>query len=222
MHSGGKAARRAERMETGRWIGSLIRQGLTLKEIGSGLGVSRERVRQLLKASGGTVWDYKPKKPDKKQSAQSRLAKRRERLASGFLRRAVEESGCRSGMDTPCWRWTGYSRQIQRCREGYRIPIMTGPRNDMADRRVASVPAYRVAYILFKGPIPREPKRMAVDHICFNPMCVNPDHLQLLTNSENSARKGPRGREASRQNIDHARACRRHKMSTVSNGAPLK
>ena len=74
------------------------------------------------------------------------------------------------------------------------IPLMAGPRYTAGGKVQSSVPAYRVAFMLFKGDIPMEPKRMAVDHICFNPLCVNPDHLQLLTGSENSARKDPNRR----------------------------
>lgn len=48
---------------------------------------------------------------------------------------------------------------------------------------VKGVPAHRVAYTEAFGPIPDE---MTVDHLCFNPPCVNPQHLRLLTRSENS------------------------------------
>ena len=45
------------------------------------------------------------------------------------------------------------------------------------------VPAHRVAYIEAFGAVP---DGMTVDHLCFNPPCVNPQHLRLLTRSENS------------------------------------
>ncbi|MFD5107147.1 HNH endonuclease signature motif containing protein [Streptomyces cinereoruber] len=41
------------------------------------------------------------------------------------------------------------------------------------------------AYKLFVGAIP---DGMTVDHICFNTACWRPDHLQLLTRSENAKR----------------------------------
>jgi len=41
------------------------------------------------------------------------------------------------------------------------------------------------AYKFFVGPIP---DGMTVDHICFNTACWRPDHLQLLTRSENAKR----------------------------------
>jgi hypothetical protein len=42
--------------------------------------------------------------------------------------------------------------------------------------------SHRVAYELWVGPIP---DGLTVDHMCFNPSCVNPTHLQLLTHAEN-------------------------------------
>lgn len=46
--------------------------------------------------------------------------------------------------------------------------------------------AHRAAYELWHGPIP---SGMHVDHTCFNRRCVHPDHLRVLTPSENSSRQ---------------------------------
>lgn len=46
--------------------------------------------------------------------------------------------------------------------------------------------AHRAIYDLICGPIPDD---AVVDHLCHNPACVNVDHLQLLSNAENAARK---------------------------------
>lgn len=43
--------------------------------------------------------------------------------------------------------------------------------------------AHRLAYEIAFGPIP---DGMTVDHTCFNPPCVNFEHLRLLTNRENA------------------------------------
>lgn len=43
--------------------------------------------------------------------------------------------------------------------------------------------APRAAYETWVGPIP---DGLTVDHVCFQPLCVNPAHLRLLTRSENS------------------------------------
>ena len=48
------------------------------------------------------------------------------------------------------------------------------------------IAAHRIAYMLSRGPIPND---LVVDHICHNRQCVNPNHLQLLTNGENARRQ---------------------------------
>lgn len=53
--------------------------------------------------------------------------------------------------------------------------------------RVASKwkPAHRVAYELIVGPIP---EGLQLDHLCCNPGCVNPAHLEPVTGYENHMR----------------------------------
>lgn len=45
--------------------------------------------------------------------------------------------------------------------------------------------AHRFAYEVFVGPIP---DGMTLDHLCRRPICVNPFHLEIVTNSENVSR----------------------------------
>lgn len=57
-----------------------------------------------------------------------------------------------------------------------------------------SVYAHRFSYELHKGPIPNG---MTIDHLCKNPACVNPDHLEVVTMRENLLRgEGPAGKHA--------------------------
>jgi hypothetical protein len=48
-----------------------------------------------------------------------------------------------------------------------------------------NVYAHRHAYELLVGPIP---KGLVLDHLCRNPSCVNPDHLEPVVQGENIRR----------------------------------
>lgn len=159
-----------------------IAQGKTLQEIGGAEGLSRERVRQILKRHGVSVRDIKPKPVGGLKLALSKRMKSMFRVLV-MMDTLVDRSG---GKDA-CWLWTGGSFNPHGCRSDYRLPKLVAY-DPLDSEKPRSTTAYRVMYMLFKGPIP---KGMTVDHICFNPMCCNPAHLQLLTNSENSARKNP-------------------------------
>lgn len=69
-----------------------------------------------------------------------------------------------------CWLWTGYVRP-----SGYAIFARAG----------TTVRAHRWAYQFFAGPIP---EGMVLDHLCRVRHCVNPDHLEPVTNRENILR----------------------------------
>ena len=79
------------------------------------------------------------------------------------------------GYKTPCWIWqmskdeNGYGRKSAPYKGGYR-----------------SIGAHRAYYEEFKGPIP---SGYDVDHLCFVPSCVNPDHLEAVTPLENERRR---------------------------------
>ena len=71
-----------------------------------------------------------------------------------------------------CWEWQG-----SRTPDGYGR-INSGGRG-------VPLPAHRVSYELHVGPIP---EGFEIDHLCKNPGCVNPAHLEAVTHKENIRR----------------------------------
>ena len=45
--------------------------------------------------------------------------------------------------------------------------------------------AHRASYVLFKGPVPAG---LHIDHLCRNRQCVNPEHLEAVTQTVNNQR----------------------------------
>ena len=80
----------------------------------------------------------------------------------------VDARGC-------CWEWTDTPLA-----SGYGSFGMSGK----------TYRAHRVAYEFLIGPIPR---RLVLDHLCRNLLCVFPGHLEPVTQAEN-VRRGNSGR----------------------------
>ncbi len=68
--------------------------------------------------------------------------------------------------------------------------------------------AHRVAYRLFRGPIPIGTE---IDHLCRNRACVNPHHLELVTSRTNTLR----GKSAPALNALKSTCPRGHPYSPV-------
>lgn len=89
---------------------------------------------------------------------------RRERIFEKVMRRVrIEADGC--------WIWTGPDSGKGRG-GGYPRMSLDG----------ATVAVHIVMWIIRHGPIP--PKKQ-IDHQCSRRMCVNPDHLQMVTHLRN-------------------------------------
>ncbi|WP_096302916.1 HNH endonuclease signature motif containing protein [Jatrophihabitans sp. GAS493] len=83
--------------------------------------------------------------------------------------------------DGDCWEW-----------RGYRQPLGYG-RFRVEGRKTL---AHRYAYELLVGPIP---DGLSLDHLCRNPPCVNPAHLEPVTHRENVLRgEGPAAHHATK------------------------
>ena len=82
--------------------------------------------------------------------------------------------------ETGCWKWVAGIFP-----NGYGQMSVSG----------SGVGAHRVSYEAHKGRIP---PGLVLDHLCRNKRCVNPDHLEAVTNEINS-RRGNLGLEKRRQ-----------------------
>jgi hypothetical protein len=78
---------------------------------------------------------------------------------------------CTPEPNTGCWLWTGDAARYGRIQIGGIIKA-----------------AHRAVYEMAVGPIA---DGMVIDHLCGEPLCVNPGHLEQVTKAENSRRGRP-------------------------------
>lgn len=76
--------------------------------------------------------------------------------------------------DNGCWQWIGTIN-----RDGYGEIHIAGVRTH-------ATAAHRFAYEILVAPIPAG---LSIDHLCRNPGCVNPAHLEPVTLAENTRRQ---------------------------------
>lgn len=139
----------------------------------------------------------------------------REKFARGFCKFHYQRWSVRGTTDDPirptpdqrfwqkvdqsggCWLWTAGTTEW-----GYGS-FWTGERR---------VKAHRWSYEHLVGPIP---EGLTLDHLCRNPPCVNPAHLEPVTGAENTRRGGnalkthcPQGHEYDAKNTRHCHGSR--------------
>jgi len=86
-----------------------------------------------------------------------------------------------------CWLWTASTKN--------------GYGRFMVDKK--GWPAHRYSYTITNGEIP---EALVVRHTCDNPPCVNPSHLLVGTNKENSADMIERNRHPRLKGEKHGRS----------------
>lgn len=77
-------------------------------------------------------------------------------------------------LENDCWMWAGKSFT----KAGYGRVVF----RFAGSRRLKAVYPHRLAYAIFKGPIP---EGYVVMHSCDNPSCCNPNHLSVGTHTDN-------------------------------------
>lgn len=114
-------------------------------------------------------------------------------VTARLMSRIVERPG---PLPTPCWVWQG-----EKTEKGYgRMKV--GPRKERT---------HRVAYRLFRGPIPGG---IEVMHACDNRPCCRPEHLSLGTTLDNARDRTVKGRGANTKlNDDAVRDIRTRRLS---------
>lgn len=80
-----------------------------------------------------------------------------------------------------CWNWTGAKTAARPARPN--APARPGYGSILINGR--GFYAHRASWLMHNGPLIAG---LVIDHLCDNTLCVNPEHLQQVTNNENTLR----------------------------------
>ena len=175
-----------------------LRASHSLTEIGNIFGVSRERIRQLIKDSLGYKHNQRRTASIKqceqcgksfsilyfiKQRFCSDICRSENKIGKIAKRKSVEErfwSKVKVGGKKDCWEW-----QASTTFKGY------GRINIWFENYWKWQYAHRISWLINHGKIPKDKH---VLHHCDNPSCVNPKHLWLGTHQDNIKDRDKKGR----------------------------
>jgi len=116
---------------------------------------------------------------------------------------AITKSGVLDLGQSECWPWTG---RIDR--HGY------GQIEAKSNGRRVQVGAHRAVYLFIQGDIPED---LVLDHLCRNRSCVNPSHLEPVTQAVNIQR-GETGKHPTKRRLRSH--CKRGHEFTPENTRP--
>jgi hypothetical protein len=128
----------------------------------------------------------------------SRLSYKDQAIKDGIKKQSVVDrfNSKLECKDNGCIEYNGFAWDSRDRYRGFHIyPTKQHPKLSKA-----MVKAHRFSFALHygfralpKAPPPGKfkPETKVINHICCNPRCVNPEHLNVLTTTENSTYKGP-------------------------------
>lgn len=132
----------------------------TFRSVGDKLGLSAERVRQIVERWEAETGQRIPRAPERRRTARREAEEARKRIGAPSLAQRLL-AHVRAVPETGCWEWTG--------------PFMhPNGRTFARFEALGEQFAHRVAFRLWCGPIP-------LDHVilqaCGGRFCINPFHL---------------------------------------------